>query len=248
MEKLWEVIKDKLESPFLSNYFIGLLLFNRNVVYTALTLDYNYRVHGFFIYNGEKFRTVIELLKKVAYDDELFCWPTNIYLWPVLYAIVITGVLPYVKNIFKAISDHADDLHKRIYNWLLKIPTVTQKEYDTLEETKNQNLVELEAIKNERKVLYAQISNMNTQYTESGKTQIDELNNKTREIDNLKHTILLLSEKNPENRNNDTVSNSFSSIFEGKWKLEWYFDVDRCDFIVIYFGIAITIIGFRIEA
>ncbi|MBY0426048.1 MAG: hypothetical protein K2Q22_10460, partial [Cytophagales bacterium] len=90
---------------------------------------------------------------------------------------------------FKAISDHADDLHKRIYNWLLKIPSVTLKEYKELEETKNNILVELESIKNERKALYSQISNMTTEFSNSQKIHNDELNNLKNEIKEIQPSL-----------------------------------------------------------
>jgi hypothetical protein len=149
MDKIWDVLKEKLESPALSNYFIGLILFNRNVVYTALTIDYHDKINGYYVYKNEEFDSIIELLKQVAYDDEMFCWPTNLYLWPILYAIVITGGLPYIKIIFQALSENADLLYDKLRVIFNRLKTVPLEKHIKLDNYYLASLKKIETLKNE---------------------------------------------------------------------------------------------------
>ena len=131
MEKIFDILKGKFESPFLSNFFIGLLLFNKKVIYAAFSIDYRDKINDTYCYKGEGFSNKIELLNSIFLDDSYLGLPAeaNAFFLPLIYSIIVTGLLPYIKAIFKTINENADNF----YDWLRiiinKIKTVPEEKF-----------------------------------------------------------------------------------------------------------------------
>jgi hypothetical protein len=132
MEKIFDIIKEKLESPFLTNFFIGILIFNRKVIYTAFSLGHEDRIGDFYVYNNEKFTNKIELLSYINWDEDPTNISANLWLFPILYAIAITGVLPYIKSFFKAVHENADVFYEWFRIKMNRLKTVSEEKYNSL--------------------------------------------------------------------------------------------------------------------
>jgi hypothetical protein len=230
MDKILEIIKEKLESPILTNFFVGLLLFNKKVIYTALFTNYNDSINGIYKYDQQQVYNKIELLGLVHKDEKYWnldsSW--NLFLLPLIYAAVITGLLPYIKSCFKAINDNADILFTNISIWLNKKKFVLEEEYKKLEfeneklNNDKDDLVKLNRnIREESEGIKKEVEKKEIDFKKSN----DEINNLTNSFDTTLNEFE--TAKKDYNKLLNTIKNkeqTMAEIFRAVWKLDFRFE------------------------
>ena len=220
MDKIFETLKEKLESPVLLNYFIGLLLFNRKVVYTALSMDYHDRVGHFYLYKGNMYNSKIEMLSVVYGEEQIWGWST-LYIWPIIYAIGVAIALPYIKAVSNTVHENADVFYERFRVRFNKMKTVSEERYNSVNTSLGKALIEGKSIANENNELRNEISTFNEKIKNSQieiGTSRHENAGLTSENESLKREI---SEIRSTLRDNEP---SMTTLFKGIWKFDYEFE------------------------
>jgi hypothetical protein len=248
MDKILDIIKEKLESPILTNFFIGILLFNKKVVFVLLSTSFNDKsVNNFYTYRDKTVGSKIELLEVVhCYESNFGLDPWwNLFMLPLFYAILITAGLPYVKSLLNVLHENAEKIYKYLNKRFNDIQIRTEKEYRDLENNFN-------SVLNEKDKLRTELIN-----TYSVKSQLEENENKLNDkiysleqdkgfLQRDEHDIQISLEN--LQKEFDTLFDKYtfrektvSELFEGIWKAEWKFDkptqhVDGFEFFKIVNG------------
>jgi hypothetical protein len=220
MDKILDVIKEKLESPILMNYFIGLMLFNRKVIYAALSTDYNDRVSHFYLYNKNMYSSKVEMLSAIYKDDLIFGY-SNVYCWPVVYAVLVSIALPYLKSVSNAVHENADKFYEWFRVWLNNMKTVSEERYNSVNTALGKALTEAQNIENENN----ELKNENSRIKEQVKGAQVEIGTSRSANTGLNSENEILKGEILQARNN--LRDSYppiSIILEGIWKADFRFD------------------------
>lgn len=217
MNELIDVLKERLKSQVLSNYLIGMLFFNRTVIYAALTIDYKDRVKDVYLYNKHIFTNKIELLAYIYRNDELYIFckniPCNMFVFPLIYAILITSGLPYIKAFLNALNENAS----HFYDWLMikinKLETITVDRYNELLEA-------FKSIKLENDNLKKELDN-NSLSTNLLQKSLTESQQSVKAVYEEKDKINVQFHSINEKYENSTLA--IDSILSGIWELKFQF-------------------------
>lgn len=230
MDKLLDTFKEKFQAPFLSNYFIGLLLFNRKVIYAALSTDYNDRIGDFYNYHYQQFTSKIELLQAIhAHERNLDMDPSaNLLFLPLLYSVIISTALPYLKAVLKTITENADKLNDYLRNKFNDSEIVLKETHITLQNQYSVVLKDKEKLVKELNDVMTKSSKLANalDIKEAGNVDLNQqLSDKNIQIMRINNEYDgLLKQFNDLQTSNNNREKTISDIFsEAIWKLEFKF-------------------------
>ena len=229
MENFSDFLKEKIATPFLSNFFFGILLFNKKVIYAALSINYQDKIGDYYYYNFYPYLNKIELLEAIHKNERYLCLPAwfNLIILPLAYASIITGSLPFIKAVFKILNIRAGIWYTELKKEYAKLITIPKEQFDNLEIEHYETVDKLEKaqgfnnrlnktnvdLTNEKLNLAAQLEKS---FTEVNNLKSENQNSRL-EFENLKDGYLSLNDKLVARQK------TIAEVFQGIWKLEYTF-------------------------